>query len=184
MNNPSPVESFLASGFHCIPGEDPAEFDTLVRDYRRQFDPQGPCERFYLETMILCDWKKRRLARSETKLLNCIPPFENGDVTPVLKTVARQIHTNDLTYFRAYSQLRKLQQERQQPAPAPTKPQAPAKAKPEPATAAPPPSPQTGGTGIGFVSQKHEQPRPSTPARIPHYDLGKGNYRPGLVFVG
>jgi hypothetical protein len=131
--------------------------------------------------MILCDWKKRRLTRIETKLLSCTPQSENGDLTPVLKTITRQIHTNDRTYFRAYTQLRKLQQERQKPASAETKPRA---AKPEPATVALPSSPQTGGAGISFVSQKGEQPRPSACARLPHYDLGKGNYRPGLVFVG
>src|SRR6478672_4984391 len=76
--NPSPAVGFLSSRFHVIPGEDPAEFDALVLDYRRQFNPNGPAEAFFFQTMVLCDWKKRRLAHFETRILPLIKPFADG----------------------------------------------------------------------------------------------------------
>src|SRR5260370_5494091 len=44
-----------------IPGEDPAEYEALAADYRRDFRPQSPSEIFHVDTMLRADWLKRRL---------------------------------------------------------------------------------------------------------------------------
>jgi len=177
VNTPdaSPAAGFLSSHFHVIPGEDPAEFDALVRSYLSQFIPQGPAEGFFLQTMVLCDWAKRRLTRWETQALRLFKPYEDGKESPTLKSIVRQRLANDRSYFRAYQELRKLQQERSKSAPAAPKPESRPQAKAATANAAPQ-SPQIGG--IGFVSQKE------SPAPIPHIDLTGRTYKAGLVFVG
>jgi hypothetical protein len=38
-----------------IPGEDPAELEALALDYRTQFHPEGPLERFLVDTLIRAD---------------------------------------------------------------------------------------------------------------------------------
>src|SRR6185369_9741005 len=177
----SPAEGFLSARFHVIPGEDPAEFEALVRDYRRQFPTVGPAEAWFLQTMILCDWKKRRFAHFEVRALAAVKPSDEGKESYVLKSIAREQRYQERTYFRAYKELRQLQLERRKAALAETKPEL----KPEVAQAATAnaaaPSPQTGG--IGFVSQKPATPAAS-PAPIPHIDLSGRTYKEGLVFVG
>jgi hypothetical protein len=46
-----------------IPGEDPAAYEALAADYHRQFHPRSAVEEFYVDTLIRCDWQKRRLQR-------------------------------------------------------------------------------------------------------------------------
>src|SRR5260370_35516575 len=69
---PRSVEGKSASRFNAlkhgidaasvvIPGEDPAEYEALAADYRRDFRPQSPSEIFHVDTMLRADWLKRRL---------------------------------------------------------------------------------------------------------------------------
>src|SRR5260370_25252448 len=51
-----------------IPGEDPAEYEALAADYRRDFRPQSPSEIFHVDTMLRADWLKRRLQLVEADL--------------------------------------------------------------------------------------------------------------------
>src|SRR5215471_14868356 len=76
---PRSVEGKSASRFNAlkhgadaaspvIPGEDPAEYQTLAADYQRRFQPATPDEHYHVQTMIDSDWQKRRLSKLETKL--------------------------------------------------------------------------------------------------------------------
>src|SRR4030095_1521414 len=51
-----------------IPGEDPADYDTLAAAYHRDFRPQSPSDAFHVDTMLRADWQKRRLQRVEADL--------------------------------------------------------------------------------------------------------------------
>jgi hypothetical protein len=51
-----------------IPGEDPADYEALAADYRRDFRPQSPSDIFHVDTMLRADWLKRRLQIVEADL--------------------------------------------------------------------------------------------------------------------
>src|SRR5260370_8547295 len=57
-----------------IPGEDPAEYEALAADYRRDFRPQSPSEIFHVDTMLRPDWLKRRLQLLEADLHRTLLP--------------------------------------------------------------------------------------------------------------
>src|SRR5215212_8729915 len=65
-----------------IPGEDPAEYDTLAAGYRDEFRPSSPSEIFHIDTMLRADWSKRRLQPMETELYRTLMT-ENPDTTLV-----------------------------------------------------------------------------------------------------
>jgi hypothetical protein len=172
--------------FHVIPGEDPAELEALAREYREQFHPVGPVERFFVDTLIQCDWKRRRLTRAENQFLRVISKAFNDSSEPlgagyeydgvgpnILKNLFRQQAANERSYFRAITELRSQQQQRQ---PAQS-------AQPAKDTSLPTEShhyPPTGG--IGFVPQPDAPP--AQPAPLVTVNLGKGHPKDGLVFVG
>jgi hypothetical protein len=52
-----------------IPGEDPAELETLAHDYHRQLCPAGPLETYFVEAIVKADWDRRRYARIEAQYL-------------------------------------------------------------------------------------------------------------------
>jgi hypothetical protein len=182
----------LDAHLHVIPGEDPADLEALAREYRTQFHPVGPVERFLVDTLIQCDWKKRRLTRAENQFLRVISEafhdyseplgagYEFDGAGPnILRSFFRQQAANERSYFRAITELRSQQEQRQ-----PAKPAQPAKE----ASVPPEPQhhyPQTGG--IGFVSQ-NDAPAvplaPTEPAPPVTINLGKGHPKDGLVFVG
>src|ERR1017187_6113146 len=125
----------IDSRFYVIPGEDPVELEALAREYREQFHPVGPVERFLVDTLIQCDWKKRRLTRAENQFLRVISKAFNDHSEPlgagyefdgsgpnILKNFFRQHTANERSYFRAMTELRSLQEQRQ-----PAKPAQPAK---------------------------------------------------------
>jgi hypothetical protein len=173
----------LDPGLFVIPGEDPADLEALAREYRQQFQPVGPVERFLVDTLIQCDWRKRRLTRAENQFLRVIAKAFNDSAEPfgagyewdgtgpnILKSFFRQQAANERSYFAAMTELRNQQQQRQPAKPA---------NQPSPSPV-PKHHPQTGG--IGFV------PSPDTPAAPPAppvvVNLGKGHPKEGLVFVG
>src|SRR5260370_28506440 len=76
---PRSVEGKSASRFNAlkhgidaasvvIPGEDPAEYEALAADYRRDFRPQSPSEIFHVDTMLRADWLNPRLQLAEADL--------------------------------------------------------------------------------------------------------------------
>jgi len=75
------------SGVHVvIPGEDPADYDTLLAGLRADLNPAGPTERFLIDQMAQAQWKLMRIARFETRLfvpsadlLAMIPPHTDPD---------------------------------------------------------------------------------------------------------
>jgi hypothetical protein len=171
-----------------IPGEDPADLEALAREYREQFHPVGPVERFLVDTMIQCDWKKRRLTRAENQFLRVISKVFNDSSEPlgagyeydgagpnILKSFFRQQQANERSYFRAITELRSQQQQRQ--------PAKPVQAAQEATPPVPEPQhyPQTGG--IGFVPQQ-TVPGPQPEPAVTYINLGTGHPKDGLVFVG
>ena len=50
------------------PGEDPAAYQQVAVDYNRLFHPQNVLEEFHVDTLIRCDWQKRRLQHTEAKI--------------------------------------------------------------------------------------------------------------------
>lgn len=101
-----------------IPGEDPAEYDALARDYHAEQNPQTPSEIFHVDTMLRADWQKRRLQRVEAQLYRAIlTESGSNDLaaallsdTPAVKLLARvqrQIAAFERTWYRALNQLRR-----------------------------------------------------------------------------
>ena len=107
-----------------IPGEDPAEYDALARDYHAERNPQTPSETFHVDTMVRADWQKRRLQRVEAQLYRTILS-ESGSTdlaaallsdTPAVKLlfrVQRQIAAHERTWYRAFNELRRARSEAQ-----------------------------------------------------------------------
>ena len=111
-----------------IPGEDPALYDELAADYRRQFRPSSAVETFHVETLIHADWQKRRLRRVEAGLYRVLlaegpDPVEldvallrDSPTAKLLRKVFSQIASLDRAYLRALNELRRLQHEQEKAA--------------------------------------------------------------------
>jgi hypothetical protein len=99
-----------------IPGEDPAEYEALAADYRRDFRPQSPSEIFHVDTMLRADWLKRRLELVEADLYRTLLAETPGaslaaallSDSPAAKLLARtqrQIAAFERTWHRANTEL-------------------------------------------------------------------------------
>jgi hypothetical protein len=109
-----------------IPGEDPAAWQQLAVDYNHQFHPQSALEEFHVDTLIRCDWQKRRLQRTEAKIYRALlaegPTPEDLDVailrdSPTAKLLHRviaQIASLDRAFCRTLNDLRRIQRDRAQ----------------------------------------------------------------------
>ena len=106
-----------------IPGESLAEYITLRDEYYGRFQPQSPDERYHVQTMIDCDWQKRRLHHVEMELCRAVADDPSGQSlaaamiagTPAAKLIARtqrQLAAQERAWYRAYTELR-LQRERE-----------------------------------------------------------------------
>jgi hypothetical protein len=107
-----------------IPGEDPAAYDLIAADYQRRFRPQSALEQFHVDTLIRSDWQKRRLQRTEAKLYRAVlaegPDAEDLDVAilrdsptaKLLRKVFAQIASLDRAFFRALTDLRRIERGR------------------------------------------------------------------------
>jgi hypothetical protein len=108
-----------------LPGEDLAALEALALEYFDQFQPEGPAERFFVDTLVQCDWGRRRIARAQTDLFQRIDPkgtelYEKGATgADVYKMLSREQVQNERSYLRALTELRRLQKQRQ-PDPEPT----------------------------------------------------------------
>jgi hypothetical protein len=117
-----------------IPGEDPAQLESLAAAYHGQFNPVGPLEDFLVETIVQADWNRRRYTRVEAQLYRALmaaaqrrldapadpdPLSElaavfGDDVTgaKILQSAFRQLASAERSYFRALTELRRAQKER------------------------------------------------------------------------
>jgi hypothetical protein len=176
----------LEARSRVIPGENPAELESLAAAYYRQFNPVGPLEDFLVETIVAADWNRRRYTRVEAQLYRMLmslsdPPSDaaaafGGDVTgaKILQSAFRQSASAERSYFRALTELRRAQKERLAeetevealPAvtPAPPRPQAVAASAPPIGFVLPNPQPQ-GGAGASAchpaVGHADSEPRTS-----------------------
>ncbi len=107
-----------------IPGEDAEALAELTTEYYDQFQPEGPLERYYVDSMINADWLRRRLHRCEAELYRALTEGDESD-TPLGKAWAqdaagpnalsklfRQLSALDRNYRRAMDELRQLQSAR------------------------------------------------------------------------
>src|SRR5689334_2517780 len=51
-----------------IRGEDPDQFDSLIRDYYEEWQPATPTECLLVDALARADWQLRRLSRVEAQL--------------------------------------------------------------------------------------------------------------------
>ena len=130
---PRSVEGKSASRFNAlkhgidaaavvIPGEDPAAYEVLAAEYRRDFRPQSPSETFHVDTMIRADWMKRRLQLVEADLYRTLLAETPGSslaavllaespAAKLLVRVQRQIAAFERTWHRANNEFRRARTE-------------------------------------------------------------------------
>ena len=104
-----------------IPGEDPADYEALAEDFRRQFHPASALEHYHVETLIRSAWLKRRLQRTEAKLYRALlaegsDPEDldvallcNSPAAKLIHKVFSQIASLDRAFFAAIKELRRIQ---------------------------------------------------------------------------
>jgi hypothetical protein len=109
-----------------IPGEDPALYERIVAEYRRDLQPYGAIEEFQVDTIIRADWQRRRLQRIETNLYRQllsegITPGEidvkvlrDSPTGKLLLKIWSQLNSLDRASHRALSELRRIRRERHQ----------------------------------------------------------------------
>ena len=104
-----------------IPGEDPAGLEALATEYHQQFKPRSPVERYLVNTLVNCDWLRRRLLRIQAELFRAMTGqsdeadplyglFQTGGFGPDgLQRLLNQLSATDRAYFRALAELRRIQ---------------------------------------------------------------------------
>jgi hypothetical protein len=96
--------------------EDPKILEALATGYCKRFRPDGPVERFMVTAMVLAQWNKDRWSRLEVSLIgssdDLVAFLMDPSSNKLLLQVQRRIHQEDRRYFRAFSDLRRLQKER------------------------------------------------------------------------
>ncbi len=108
----------LDAGLLVIPGEDPEELDALIFEYYEQFRPETPVSRYLVDTLVQCDWSRRRLSRLEANIITALSgeepsgPLARADRAALgsapLDRVFRQLNALERQYFRALAELRRL----------------------------------------------------------------------------
>jgi len=181
----------LEARSRVIPGEDPAQFESLAAAYHSQFNPVGPLEDFLVESIVAADWNRRRYTLIEAQLYRALmsaarrrlddptnpdPISELAAVfgddvigAKILQSAFRQLASAERSYFRALTQLRRAQNERRAEEQAE---QAEVEAEAPPAVPAAPPRPQavaasaaaTQQAPIGFVLPNSPQGAAAAPA--------------------
>ena len=99
-----------------LPSEDPAELVTLALEYHQQFNPVGPLEDYLVQTIVQADWMRRRYTLVESLIVQ--DRIGNPDYTslyaftcPAAMQISRRLAAEDRSYFRAWKELRRAQQE-------------------------------------------------------------------------
>jgi hypothetical protein len=131
---PRSVEGKSASRFNAlkhgidaaspvIPGEDPAEYESLATEYCEEYRPKSASEFFHVETMIRADWQKRRLELVEADLYRTLlaePPgaslaaalLSDSPTAKLLARTQRQIAAFERTWHRANNELTRARAEK------------------------------------------------------------------------
>lgn len=117
----------LKLGFNAqplvVPGESAADLKALHAGYHGQFHPANPVEAFLVNSLVRCDWTKRRLAFLEANAMKamltmdlCDRPNPLGAAVildaqgaNVLEKIFRRQAATDGAYLRALTELRELQ---------------------------------------------------------------------------
>jgi hypothetical protein len=130
---PRSVEGKSASRFNAlkhgidaasvvIPGEDPADYDSLAAQYLHEYRPQSASESFHVDTMLRADWMKRRMQTVEADLYRTVIAESPGNplaavllaespAAKLLLRVQRQIAAFERTWHRANTELRRARAE-------------------------------------------------------------------------
>ena len=189
-----------------LPGEDPHEFAALIREYVDRYQPLGAVEYYLVETLIQCDWIRRRLFRDETEILSAIPrpgnrnvmqlcdAYGSKDVQRAFDKIVRRQFSLERSYFRALRELQREQKERRaSEQDADTEPAQTTQTQAATATAAAAHTHTRSAKAaaghplaFGFQNATRRPPLTTSPADRPVtvIDLGKGHAPEGLVFVG
>ena len=117
----------LKSGIHaqsvCIPGEEMDALERITAEYYRRFEPSAPEQRYCVDSLIHCDWQRRRLWIAQKQLWEFLGNYnmKNNEHTPLGETlsdasatldrVQSRLLSLDRAYFKALSELKKLQGE-------------------------------------------------------------------------
>jgi hypothetical protein len=131
-SGPRSVEGKAASRFNALkhgmdaesivlPGEDAEAYRQLAENYYRDFRPGHVNQQFHVDTLIRCDWQRRRLQRSEAKLYRAllaegtdpedldIAILRDSPTAKLLRKVSSQIASLERAYHRAVNELRRLE---------------------------------------------------------------------------
>jgi len=122
------MPSIEANRALVIPGEDPAEYQRVVADYRSDLRPSTALEHFQVDIMIHSYWQRRRLEKIEAKLY-CellsegdtpgeidVKVLRDSATGKLLRKVWSQIASLERAASRALAELRRIQKERAQEA--------------------------------------------------------------------
>jgi hypothetical protein len=107
-----------------LPGENPADYESMVATYNEELHPRSPTERFHVDTMIQANWQKHRLLRVESELYRDVIRQSGARTlaaalqadTPaakVLNRVQRQLAACERDWHRANRELRRLREEKE-----------------------------------------------------------------------
>jgi hypothetical protein len=97
----------LASGTVIIPGEDPAQFESLLNDIVAEYHPATATEELLVQEMAQSFWLSQRALRFQN---DCFT--ENGVDEKRLALFLRYQTTHERAFHKALNALRKLQKER------------------------------------------------------------------------
>src|SRR5712692_9272567 len=64
------LKSGIDAWSHIIPGEDPADLETLTEQFLQHYRPADPVQLSLVDTLISTEWIQRRLRRIEAQLWN------------------------------------------------------------------------------------------------------------------
>ena len=102
----------LASGALLIPGEDPAEFESLLNGLLADWEPETNTERLLIHNMAKHQWLIDRAIRLQGEVLTASPC---PTVLPAsFAVLLRYQTTNERAYYRAQKSLEDWQMGRQQ----------------------------------------------------------------------
>jgi hypothetical protein len=107
----------LASGTLFIPGEDPAEYDSLLKSLLNDQRPVGENEALLVRDMATATWLKDRAIRLQAAAFANLAahpgtsPVTSG-VPPELSVLIRYQTTNERAYHRAFKTLADLRKQR------------------------------------------------------------------------
>ena len=110
----------LKFGIHAksqvIPGEDPAELEAIVEQYRREMEPSSRRKVVLVNALIAFDWQLQRLRKAEAQLWEA-ELAQGGNLgeaysrNPGLARLLRQIQTTQRDYERTLKQVEQMQKE-------------------------------------------------------------------------